>query len=203
MDDYYEFPNLSIVNNFTTIASGYLYKQSNYPYWFYHSTTNNNRLIGMAAILSGTIHEYIFSRTPGVIYFWNRRTSNTTVEDYRTVNSDFNPIGQLYYHDTKPSTQSGVTYNINIQSTLEECYAIAETYFGIGSLYPINYRLTNCTAPDAPSEASIGSTVTVPFVFPDGYGIVNNENVYVTNNGVIVPSTYSDGVLTFEMPNPD
>lgn len=69
--------------------------------------------------------------------------------------------------------------------------------------YPITYRLTNCTAPDAPSEAVVGDTVSVPFVFPDGYGIVNNENVYVTNNGVIVPSTYSDGVLTFEMPDPN
>lgn len=76
-----------------------------------------------------------------------------------------------------------------------------EDYFG-RRYFPITYRLTNCTAPDAPVEAAVGDTVSVPFVFPDGYGIVNSENVYVTNNGVVVPSTYSDGVLTFEMPNP-
>lgn len=92
-------------------------------------------------------------------------------------------------------------YNVSKFDTLSDALD-AISIRPISSNYPITYRLTNCTAPDAPSEASIGSTVTVPFVFPDGYGIVNNENVYVTNNGVIVPSTYSDGVLTFEMPNP-
>lgn len=102
------------------------------------------------------------------------------------------------------SVEAMINSEIPIYQTREEAYAAFND--GIWTpqptTFPITYRLTNCTAPDAPSEASIGSIVTVPFVFPDGYGIVNNENVYVTNNGVIVPSTYSDGVLTFEMPNP-
>lgn len=68
--------------------------------------------------------------------------------------------------------------------------------------YPITYRLTNCTAPSAPDEAAVGDTVTVPFVFEDGYGIVNDANVFVTNNGVVIPSTYANGHLTFTMPDP-
>lgn len=69
--------------------------------------------------------------------------------------------------------------------------------------YIITYRLTNCTAPSAPTEAIIGETVTVPFQFTSGYGIVNPlSDVYVTNNGVVVPSQYSNGVLTFTMPDP-
>lgn len=68
--------------------------------------------------------------------------------------------------------------------------------------YPITYRPTNCSFPGAPTEAAVGSTVVVPVAFPDGYGLVNESNIYVTNNRVAIPSTYSDGQLTFTMPNP-
>ena len=68
--------------------------------------------------------------------------------------------------------------------------------------YPITYRLTNCTAPTAPTEAAVGDTVTVPLTFPSGYGVANTSNAYVMNNGVLVPSTYSNGTLTFTMPDP-
>lgn len=69
--------------------------------------------------------------------------------------------------------------------------------------YPITYRLTNCSAPTAPVEAAVGDTVDVPFAFPDGYGFPNPAtDVYVYNNGVLVPSSYANGVLTFTMPDP-
>lgn len=69
--------------------------------------------------------------------------------------------------------------------------------------FEITYRLTNCSAPTAPTRAGIGDTVTVPFQFMSGYGIVNpSSDVYVTNNGVVVPSQYSNNVLTFTMPDP-
>lgn len=72
--------------------------------------------------------------------------------------------------------------------------------FGIA--FPITYRPTNCSFPNAPTEAAVGDTVIVPVTFPDGYGLVNESNIYVTNNGVAVPSTYSNGQLTFTMPDP-
>lgn len=69
--------------------------------------------------------------------------------------------------------------------------------------YPITYRLTNATAPDAPTEAEIGDTVTVELEFPEGYGIVNPQtDIYVTCNGVTVQSSYSAGRLVFTMPDP-
>lgn len=66
----------------------------------------------------------------------------------------------------------------------------------------ITYRDTNCTH-SGPTEAIIGDTVTVNYTFPEGYGIVNpSSDVYVTNNGVLIPSTYANGTLTFTMPDP-
>lgn len=82
-------------------------------------------------------------------------------------------------------------------------YDIDGTFEYIEPVYPITYRLTNCTASTAPTEAMIGDTVTVPFQFTSGYGFVNpSSDVYVTNNGVVIPSQYSNGVLTFTMPDP-
>lgn len=73
----------------------------------------------------------------------------------------------------------------------------------IASSYPITYRLTNCTASSAPVEALVGETVNVTFSFSDGYGFINpSTDVYVMNNGVLVPSNYSNGVLSFTMPDP-
>lgn len=70
-------------------------------------------------------------------------------------------------------------------------------------LYPITYRLTNCTSPTAPTEATVGDTVNVIPQFTAGYGVVNpTSDVYVTCNGVLVPSTYANGTLTFTMPDP-
>lgn len=68
--------------------------------------------------------------------------------------------------------------------------------------YPITYRLTNVTT-TGPNEAAVGDTVTVPLAFPEGYGVVNpSSDAYVTCNGVLVPSTYSNGQLVFTMPDP-
>lgn len=75
-------------------------------------------------------------------------------------------------------------------------------YNDIESKYPITYRPINCSFPSAPTEAMVGDTVVVSVVFSDGYGLVDESNIYVTNNGVVIPSTYSNGQLTFTMPDP-
>lgn len=88
---------------------------------------------------------------------------------------------------------------IDTFATQQEAYdAIIGNY-----KYPITYRLTNCSAPTAPVEAAVDDTVNVDFVFPEGYGIVNpSSDIYVTNNGVTVTSSYANGRLTFTMPDP-
>lgn len=115
--------------------------------------------------------------------------------------------GMLYYISADHYTGSDVTSSsftvsgvYTILNTCEEAVIQSGVH---GIRQPITYRLTNCTAPSAPTEAVIGDTVTVPLQFSSGYGIVNpSSDVYVTNNGVVVPSQYSNGVLTFTMPNP-
>lgn len=70
------------------------------------------------------------------------------------------------------------------------------------SSYPITYRMTNATH-SGPSEAAVGDNVEVPLSFPEGYGIVNaSTDAYVTNNGVLIPSQYANGKLSFTMPDP-
>lgn len=69
-------------------------------------------------------------------------------------------------------------------------------------IYPITYQAVNADTSTCPVEAVVGDIVTVIPSFPSGYGIVNSNNIYVTNNGVVIPSNYSNGVLTFTMPSP-
>lgn len=70
------------------------------------------------------------------------------------------------------------------------------------SQYPIQYQQTNCTL-SGPDEAAVGDTVTVSCTFPEGYGIANpSSSILVTNNGVAIDYTYSNGVITFTMPDP-
>lgn len=133
-----------------------------------------------------------------------------------SVNSDSSGIitinnvqyyGMLYYISSRNFSGSDVissSFTVSgvytILNTCEEAVIQSGVY---GIRQPITYRLTNCTAPSAPTEAVIGDTVTVSLQFSSGYGIVNpSSDVYVTNNGVVVPSQYSNGVLTFTMPNP-
>lgn len=128
-----------------------------------------------------------------------------------------NTTAYLTYHTATVTTvplftQYGDTYSyfttsvINTNMQLVPFNSMSEAVSFLTSFrveYPITYRLTNCSAPDAPTEAAIGDTVTVPFQFTSGYGIVNpSSDVYVTNNGVVVSSQYSNGVLTFIMPDP-
>lgn len=97
------------------------------------------------------------------------------------------------------STATSYVLNVELFDSRES--AIAALYEA--SEYPITYRLTNCSIDSAPTKAAVGDTVTVQLSFTSGYGIVNpSSDVYVTNNGVLVPSTYADGTLTFIMPDP-
>lgn len=103
------------------------------------------------------------------------------------------------YSDIPAAPGTFISSNLDMYGSREE----ARIALGFYDAYPITYRLTNCTAPTAPAEAAIGATVTVSFQFTTGYGIVNpSSDVYVTNNGVVIPSSYANGMLTFTMPDP-
>lgn len=129
--------------------------------------------------------------------------------DFYTVNSYINSNypGVYFVYTGTGVAREGETWYIPSPfiETNNALYDIAGPYLYniVKDKYPITYRLTNCTAPSAPTEAVVGDTVTVPITFPEGYGIVNpSSDAYVTCNGVLVPSTYSNGQLVFTMPNP-
>lgn len=128
-------------------------------------------------------HNTARERTPlngGEQYNWIYIASNTiNYEEPRILNSAFDG------------------YFTSRESLVAAALELVPSYPSV----PITYRLTNATT-TGPSEATVGDTVTVPLVFPSNYGVVNSSNAYVTNNGVVIPSSYSNGVLTFTMPNP-
>ena len=107
----------------------------------------------------------------------------------------------IYVSEAIPFTND-LELTVSSFDTENDLYqAFEEAIFGSTS-FPITYRLTNATT-TGPDEAAVGDTVTVPLTFPEGYGVVNpSTDAYVTCNGVLVPSTYSNGQLVFTMPDP-
>lgn len=120
--------------------------------------------------------------------------SDISSASYRTASWGYNNLANTFIYGSNAS--------LGYSAILDFYPNKAEAERALGINIPITYRPTNCSFPGAPTEAAVGDTVVVPVAFPDGYGLVNESNIYVTNNGVVIPSTYSNGQLTFTMPNP-
>ncbi len=181
-----------------------LYRDSNFPMpptgysgrlfrtpngYFYYSFTP-------ATAARYNFHGYVIKNssiisTSGAGY---ETTDFITVDGTRYFLDRVSALGIGSYGVTNP------VYTFDVLPSNDLTDAI-RTVWGIPK-YPITYRLTNASASSAPTEAAIGDTVNASFAFPSGYGIANSNNVYVMNNGVIIPSTYSNGTLTFTMPDP-
>ncbi len=107
----------------------------------------------------------------------------------------------IYVSDTQ-ATSTDRELTVVPFDTENDLYQAFEDAIFAPTNFPITYRLTNATT-TGPNEANVGDTVTVSLTFPEGYGVVNpSSDVYVSCNGVLVPSTYSDGQLVFTMPDP-
>lgn len=114
--------------------------------------------------------------------------------------STFRSSGYFVSPDNSASIVAMSRAGVDLFDSYADAYTALSAY---EAGYPITYRLTNCTAPTAPTEAAVGTTVTVVPQFTSGYGVVNpSSDAYVTNNGVVIPSSYSNGTLTFTMPDP-
>lgn len=114
-------------------------------------------------------------------------------------------VGGMYFHNENAGDYASLRTKAipafePFDSYNDALYAL--THYNPIATYPITYRPTNCSFPNAPTEAAVGETVTVAVMFEEGYGIVNPSDIYVTCNGVSVPSTYNNGTLTFTMPDP-
>lgn len=128
-------------------------------------------------------------------------TVGWTIDFPSATNPDIYIANYLSYADTPPESANP---DIPVYDTIEEIIeAFDDGNWELpGETFPIIYRPTNCTFPNAPAEAAVGDTVVVPVEFPDGYGLANTGDIYVQCNGVVIPSTYENGQLTFTMPDP-
>ena len=148
-----------------------------------------------------------------IIYTVNDTNSGVLVEPVSLSNVDYTgstdiSTNEAYYqlYMAGRGFRWGATYTdlafvYSPFDDIADCRLALVPEFIVGG--SITYRLTNSTVPSAPTNAIIGDTVTITPEFTSGYGIVNpTSDVYVTCNGVVIPSTYSNGVLTFTMPNP-
>ena len=141
--------------------------------------------------------------SPWTFYAYTGLTATGTIYVVPVDNPEyFNPrytISSRFYNSVG---ERGVSIAPSIDAFNTSSEALQAMGISMPGKYPITYRPTNCSFPNAPAKAAVGDTVVVPVVFPDGYGLVNDSNIYVTNNGVVIPSTYTNGQLTFTMPNP-
>lgn len=166
----------------------YLGKSVDYDVFIFKSGSELNAFPIRNGVSAGNIRCVYFVQE-GYDYVEHWRANSETIYGGQTF---YRVSADLYGNEISPI----IPVYSNIQAALDD-------YFNHPAVYPITYRLTNCTASSAPTEAAVGDTVNVPFTFPDGYGFPNpTTDVYVYNNGVLVPSSYANNVLTFTMPDP-
>lgn len=146
-------------------------------------------------------HVFMIEGTPTVILnmFEIRFSQGSNTYTYVSANANaISQYGDYAYADSMFGFERVPSYRI--YNNLQEC--LVAMAGPLTPPYSITYRDTNCVS-SGPTEASVGDVVQVDYTFPDGYGIVNpSTDIYVTNNGVVVPSSYSNGTLTFTMPDP-
>lgn len=171
---------------------------------WYASTTNSTSGV-KAGYANGSLYFFSLVSSTYVPMAASTRTSiDNNYLGYSFVGT--NTGTRIHYYkrwkgSDYPDAYPGPLYFNNFPAEADLFSAVDDGNWN-GSNYPITYRPTNCSFPGAPTEAAVGDTVVVPVTFPDGYGLVNESNIYVTNNGVVIPSSYSNGQLTFTMPDP-
>ena len=111
--------------------------------------------------------------------------------------------GQLIHttvivNTSNPPYSSNFTWNIRPYDTQQEADdAVMRGETGA----PINYNLRNCSAPGAPERADPGAQGSITLTANSGFEFLDPaSDIYVTNNGVAVVSSYANGVLHFTMP---
>lgn len=179
------------------INNGLYFGRNSTGVWRHYAGISNGIAYGCYFSASGGYQFMFLSSTvlPGLHAETNGSTNSLSTESINV------PYSNIYYaHPGTIVPSNYMVSTIPLYSSRNE--ALEAFAAGIAS-YPITYRLTNCSAPTAPIEAMIGDTVEVTPSFSSNYGIINPmTDVYVMNNGVLIPSTWSNGVLTFTMPDP-
>lgn len=154
----------------------------------------------------------IFTKTNSNIVRWVYQSENSQFFEYSPWQSRIITYNNERYAIATPCTygaaeavlvKTGIWDTCPAYDTVADFFA-TEQPIPYRETYPITYRLTNCVAPSAPVEATVGDTVNVPLVMQEGYEVITpSTDILVTNNGVAVPHTYSNGTISFTMPDPD
>lgn len=134
--------------------------------------------------------------TESLYYVIGYHTDRYKLDVFSTITNGWRVSYPIDYDSYFLTYNSGFNYIYGLYESIEAAY----TALGIFDASTITYRLTNCSAPSAPESANSGDTVSVNFVPVEGYGFITSSDVYVTNNGVVIPSTLSGNTLTFTMP---
>lgn len=217
-----DFVEIAISNVPIIITSGYIATSPSFEYMTEYATfVFSNTVSGDVRFISdiGTTAKFVYFGTNQGRYiglkslgvystFANSSSGNPNIKvtggSYDSFLADY-AYGSRYAKIMEiPVSLSDIT-NDTIQNefdSIQDAIVNIPLHLFGEAKYPITYRPTNCSFSGAPTEATVGDTVVVPVTFPDGYGIVNESDIYVTNNGIVIPSTYTNGQLTFTMPEP-
>ena len=197
-----DIPVMPCINGCTHIFTAFITAMGRDVYWY-------------AGVKSGTANLVAYNATPAIsgappygylIYY--------SSDFLLGVPSDANIVGEsvvsltpqltnCYYTTLRPQLLNYTNFrnSSGIYVYPDEDSAFIGEGVSRTSAFNINYNLTNASAPSAPSTGYFDIPVAVPLSFPEGYGVVNSStDAYVTYNGVIVPSQYSNGTLTFTVP---
>lgn len=157
---------------------------------------NNNSAYGVCLASDEAFECYGASVESNSLYSWGAYNAY-----YGGVYADVDFSGLYWFaYGGGSNPRAGQWFIDNYSSQYEGVAALKNA---VRVIYPITYQAVNADTSTCPVEAVVGDTVTVVPSFPSGYGIVNpTTDVYVMNNGVLIPSTWSNGVLTFTMPDP-
>ena len=167
-------------------------------------TTTSNRFIAKGADIAGVKlaaysvangRVYYILAAPGTFSVANSTTGDLTDSVNRSAEWSA-------YHESPFYASNGLLSSLSLNIDLFDSEEEALRALEIAYTFPLTYRPTNCSFPNAPLEADVGDTVTVQVVFDEGYQLGNPSDIYVTCDGNPVESTYSNGTLTFTMPDP-
>ena len=203
MGTVYSVPNTGLSDQIITtngLMAATLLENSveQYTYWF--GSNVNSVAIGFYTLPNTRFGWYIASINQFTVRESAKYANGSSSEIIEVTGEYDSSLSKFIYDGQNTPSGAGISlsWHVNPYSSLTEA---KEAVLNWQPMRNITYRLTNCTAPDAPQSASSGSEVTVPLIFTEGFGVNNpSTDAYVMNNGVLVPSTYANGVLTFTMP---
>ena len=124
--------------------------------------------------------------------------SSDPFDTYNVNGNNFSVNGYSYV--ISYNSRSGITFEYGFYSTQNEARAALNAAM-LPQYKAVTYRLTNCTGSPTPAQAEIGTTLSIALTPSNGFAFLEpTADIYVTNNGTRIQSTFSNGTLSFVVP---